>query len=332
VYVTAGFAAGGAFTIGDRARTLTSSGAFAAITNGGSGVTDLGVESHTGDISSVGNVSLRDRSTVHGFVKTGGTLSRQNLTTVTGSILEHQALFLGGISNPTVSFPNVLPASDILVGPDAVSSLAPSPHRQVTVYSRSTLTLQAGDYLFEGLDIEPDAKVVVTPQTRLFVKNSLIYRGMFANTAGQLAEVFLAYYGTAPIWLESNFSGSLLAASGKVVLGDGDSHAYRGRIVARDIELRPDVVLTCAGASSPLFKATSAGATLPLLEPTTTVSGEPSNRRMDEPSVSTPAASCAISQPRPVLAPLAAAAALFAFLVTRRRRRAFGLARNPSRD
>jgi MYXO-CTERM domain-containing protein len=108
--------------------------------------------------------------------------------------------------------------------------------------------------LVEHLDIEPQATLIVTPQTRLFVKNSGIYRGLFGNASNQLAETFLAYYGTSPLFLESNFTGLLLAANARVVLGDGDSLTYRGRLLAKEIELRPDVTLTCSGTATQVFK------------------------------------------------------------------------------
>ncbi|HYJ07493.1 MAG TPA: hypothetical protein VEX18_00750, partial [Polyangiaceae bacterium] len=96
--------------------------------------------------------------------------------------------------------------------------------------------------------------LIVTPQTRLFVKTSGIYRGLFGNASNQLAETFLAYYGTSPLFLESNFTGLLLAANARVVLGDADSLTYRGRLLAKEIELRPDVTLTCSGTATQVFK------------------------------------------------------------------------------
>jgi MYXO-CTERM domain-containing protein len=99
--------------------------------------------------------------------------------------------------------------------------------------------------------------VKVSPLTRLFVKNSVIYRGLFANSSGQPAPTFLAYYGTSALFLESNFSGTLLASSARAVLGDADSRTFAGRVLAREIELRPDVTLTCSGGNGLVFDPTA---------------------------------------------------------------------------
>jgi MYXO-CTERM domain-containing protein len=257
IFVVSGTTAGQSFILADRAKVMRNATEFSQVINTGTGITEVGVQAQTGDITSRANVLLRDRSTVHGFLRTSGTLTRQNLTTVTGTIQTGVPLVLGGVSNPPVSFPTMLPASDIVLPPDAIGSAAPGSHRKITANSRAQLTLAAGDYLVEELDIEPQAVVKVSPLTRLFVKNSVIYRGLFANSSGQPAPTFLAYYGTSALFLESNFSGTLLASSARAVLGDADSRTFAGRVLAREIELRPDVTLTCSGGNGLVFDPTA---------------------------------------------------------------------------
>jgi MYXO-CTERM domain-containing protein len=275
IFVVSGTSAGGSFILADRARVMSSATAFNSVVNTGTGLTEVGVEARTGDITSRANVFLRDRSTVTGFLRTSGTLTRQNLTTVTGAIQTNLPLSLGGIANPPVTFPTMLPASDIVLAPDAVGSAPPGAHRKLTAFSRSRLTLSAGDYLVEDLDIEPQATVVVSPLTRLFVKNTAIYRGLFVNTAGQPAPTFLAYYGTNALFLESNFSGTLLASSARAVLGDADSRTYAGRVLAKELELRPDVTLTCSGGGGVLFDPTGTAPGTLLLNASATLFEEP---------------------------------------------------------
>ena len=258
VFVDSAVTAGGTFLIADRARVMRDATTFNAIVNTGNGLTDIGVRAETGDITSVGNVTLRDRGVVHGFIKTSGALVRQNLTTVTGSITQHTPLTLGGVQNPPITFPPTLPASDVIIAQNGVGTAVPGPHRRITVNPGGRLILVGADYLIENLDIEPGAAVVVTPTTRLFVKNTGIYRGAFVNAANQPASTFLAYYGTNALFMESNFSGTLLAASSRVVLGDTDSHTYGGVVLAKEIELRPDTTLTCSNNASPIFDATDA--------------------------------------------------------------------------
>jgi len=258
VFVASAVTAAGSFLIADRARVMRDATTFNAIVNTGNGLTDIGARSETGDVTSVGNVTLRDRSIVHGFIKTSGALVRQNLTTVTGSITEHAPLTLGGVQNPPITFPPTLPASDVIIPLNGVGTAVPGPHGRITVNPGGRLTLAGADYLIENLDIEPGAAVVVAPTTRLFVKNTAIYRGAFVNAANQPTSTFLAYYGTNALFMESNFSGTLLAASARAVLGDSDSHSYGGRVLAKEIELRPDTTLTCSSSVNPIFDATDA--------------------------------------------------------------------------
>ena len=256
IFVLPAFAASGSFWLRDRARLSAGGTSFAAMSNGGGagGISEVGADAHSGDIISVPNVFVRSRGTVHGFVRTSGTLTRQTPTTITGSIQTGVPLSLGGVVNPPVTFPN--PAGpDVTLEPDQVGSQAPGNYGRVAVRSRARLTFQAGDYLMDVLELEPDAKLVVAPGTRLFVKSSMIYRGLFTNAAGQLASTFLAYYGTQALFMESNFSGTLLASAATVVLGDADSRSYTGKVLAKDIEVRPDVTLTCSAGSGAIFPA-----------------------------------------------------------------------------
>ena len=59
--------------------------------------------------------------------------------------------------------------------------------------------------------------------------------------------------------MESNFSGTLLAASARAVLGDGDSHTYGGRVLATgdmgDVFRYNDGELILASQQKALLKA-----------------------------------------------------------------------------
>ncbi len=319
VYVVSGTTAGGSFLVADRAKVMSGPTAYGSIVNAGNGLTEVGVQSHIGDITSVANVSVRDRGNVHGFIKTSGVVTRQNQTTVTGPIQQHVALSLGGVQNPPLSFPTMLPASDVVLAPDAIGSAAPGSHRQIIAYSRSKLTLSAGDYLVENLDVEPQASIVVVPGTRLFVKSSMVYRGAFVGTTGAPASTFVAYYGQPALYLESNFSGTLLASSARAVLGDGDSHTYGGRVIAKEIELRPDVTLTCSGGGGLLFDPT--GSAPGTVSQTTFAGAAKVSTGASESSDEKEGTGCSLGSRRPSKPWLMGAAAALALMVARRRRR-----------
>jgi hypothetical protein len=260
VHVLPGISAGGLLFLRDRARAITSGSGFAPIANlGPGGLTEIGVEAHSGDIRSVPSVFVRDRGNVHGFVRTGGQLTLQNQTVITGPVQQGAQLSLGGLVNPSVVFP-APPGPDVSLEPDQVGSRSPGALGRVTMKSRARLTFTDGDYLIEHLDIEPQAELVISAGTRLFVRSSMIYRGRFRDSSGGLAKTFLAYYGSAALVLESEYSGVLLADSASVALGSGSNRNYSGVILARDIELRPDVTFTCTTTGGPVFELLSANA------------------------------------------------------------------------
>ncbi len=245
IQVLPGLAAEGRFDARDRARVLTGTGAFAAVANLGSTSTELGVQAHLGDVVSVASVLLRDGTTVHGSLTTAGALTRQNQTTVTGTIQEQAELALGNLANPPVDFPSDM-GPGLTLETDATQGLPPGTYGPVHVQSRASLVLAAGDYVLESLSVEPDATIVVASGTRLFVRDALTYRGRFVDDAGVVTPTFLAYYGTSSVTLEREFRGKLFAESASLALGAGQRLSFAGQFFAKDIEVRPDVTVTCS--------------------------------------------------------------------------------------
>ena len=157
--------------------------------------------------------------------------------------------------------------------------------------------------MLTNLKLEPGSRLIVAPGTRLFIKTTLIYRGTFSNSAGQLASTFVAYYGSADAFLESNFSGTFLAQSAAVILGDSDSLTYSGTVLAKNIEVRPDVTLSCvAGTSQQLAKSLqpAAGEVSPneseasLAAPELKREAVTSADDSEQPNVTEPASTCTI--------------------------------------
>jgi hypothetical protein len=126
--------------------------------------------------------------------------------------------------------------------PGDVVALAPGQYGPVTVYSRGHLALSAGDYYFTSLDLEPQAQLVVpsatTEAARIFVENSVAFRGSTNTASGQLAPLFLAYAGSSPLTLGTAFTGTIIASNAQLDLqslnGQG---AYTGEFFAQQVIL-----------------------------------------------------------------------------------------------
>lgn len=146
----AALAANGILKIDDRAQVLATGSAAALTTNAGLGstaVSDYGVDSRVGPVTSTAAVVLRDRSLVAGSVTSGRTVTKGNGVVVAGSITQNAVLTPVQEFSWNVSFE--LSTQDVTVS-GAPQTLAPGARRNVHVFSGKTLTLNgSGVYQFE---------------------------------------------------------------------------------------------------------------------------------------------------------------------------------------
>jgi hypothetical protein len=98
--------------------------------------------------------------------------------------------------------------------------------------------------VFRSLDLEPQATLVVPSSqaqtVRVFVRDSVIYRGRTATASGTLAPLFLAYTGTSPITIENVYTGTIIAPSATLTLQSlNGAGVYTGEFFARQVSLSP---------------------------------------------------------------------------------------------
>jgi hypothetical protein len=251
--VRPGIEASHGITIEDRAATRTVGGGFATLGNVGTGLVS-GVQSQTGSIITKGAVFLRDRAVVNGDIRAGGTITTQNLTTVTGSSTQNTTVSLpAGRDLTGVVFPSSN-AGPVTLAPDATRALAPGAYAAVMVNSRATLTLRAGTYYFDTLDLEPQSKLNLDQSAGavlLYVRTSIIDRGQIASVAGTAGAFVLGFAGTSAVVIETPFlAGTVIAPNGSVTIGSLGATAFTGQLFAKDIGIRPDATLTCVQTPS----------------------------------------------------------------------------------
>jgi len=202
---------------------------------GAGGVATVGNDAAiNGNLISLSPVQLRDRTTVT-FIDTNAGLTRGNNDHIAGVSTATPVL----PAFPTVS-QQFTGTQVITVAPDGSRNLAPGQYGAVTVFSRAKLVLSTGTYVFTSLDLEPQA-TLVTPSAaaqtaRIFVRDSVIYRGRTANVSGALAPMFLAYTGTNPITIESVYTGTIIAANASLTLQSlNNTGVYSGEFFARQV-------------------------------------------------------------------------------------------------
>lgn len=232
----------GSLQLADRVKVKKQDGTFAPVVNAGPTTTNVGVEAQTGDLWSRSPVVLRDRSRVNGNLRTMSTLTRQNQTTVTGSITENGFILHIPKLTLTVTFPGTNQGS-LVVAPDTARTLAPGAFADVSVQSRATLFLSHGTYFFNNWTVEPQAKIScssTTGQVVVYVKNGFTFRGSIIEKTGGRPKIFVGVFGTGMVALGTPFTGTLVALNALVDLATVGAPGHTGAIYAKDITVQPD--------------------------------------------------------------------------------------------
>jgi serine protease len=237
----------GNLQVGNGAHILTSTGGFAPSTNadlGASTTSVYGIESRVGPITSTTAVSLQDRMQVSGSVVSGRTVTRGADVTVSGAITQNAVLTPVQEVSWTVDFP--LATADVTANSGQTRALTPGAYRNVTAFSNGTVSLSAGTYYLNQLDIEPQGRLVLNAAAGpivIYVRATLIVRG--SMTGATADKVLLAYLGpaTLPPAIDNSFGGTLVSSSAPVRLGVG-STTHSGAVFATGVQLDPNVRFT----------------------------------------------------------------------------------------
>jgi hypothetical protein len=203
-----------------------------ALYDGAGGKVFIGNDSIINNIYSLSPVQLHDRSTT-GDIYTNAGFSKGN-----GD--NYGTLFTTVPSLPT--FPQLSATftgtSPIIIFGGTSQSLTPGQYGKVTVYSSGKLVLSAGSYYFTALDFEPQAQIV-EPSTneavKVFVRDSVIYRGSTVTSGGSAAPLYLGYTGTSAFSVESAYLGTLIAPNTQVTLQTLNGQSHQGEFFAKGI-------------------------------------------------------------------------------------------------
>lgn len=231
-------------TLSDRVVVQRSSGGPASVAS--SGPTEIGSQARVADIWSRGDVTLRSNAAASGKVVTGGVLQRQAGATVAGALLEH-AYVAPVTLDWTVTFP-VAAGGNVSLEPDQSRQINPGSYAQVSVKSRSTLSLRTGTYYLATLTLEPDARLLLDdaagPVT-IYIQSAFTDRGSISSTRGATVDprLLVGYFGQSSAFLESVFRGTVIAPNGEVVLGSSSPMVFRGAFFAKSLLVRPGITV-----------------------------------------------------------------------------------------
>jgi hypothetical protein len=216
-----------------------------AVANSGVGLTDLGVQTITGDVVSQGPVTLHDRAQVAGSVTTASTITPGNGVVVSGTERQHATL------TPLQSFSwsVTLPAATggpVDLEPGQTRSLTPGSYTTGSIKAGATLHLAAGTYAFDTFSLEPQGTVSVDASggpVFIYVGAQLDLKGAL-DAGAHPASLMIVYLGTAQGSLEAPFTGTVVAPNAKLYLAPVGAPGFVGSFFAAQIDVEAHDTVT----------------------------------------------------------------------------------------
>jgi hypothetical protein len=113
-------------------------------------------------------------------------------------------------------------ASNVTLNAQQSQPLAPGKYGTVSLNSPSTLTLTTGTYYLTALNVQSSSVVRLDQKHGpivIYVTDGVVLRGSFVPVAGTAPpDLLIVYLGTAPIFVESLFSGAIIAPFAQMTL------------------------------------------------------------------------------------------------------------------
>jgi hypothetical protein len=226
------------------------------VSNLGAGRIEVGAQSSLGDIWSASTVTLGSNATVAGKVRAPAVVVGSGATIGDGTDLT-ASLTPPTVSSWTVHFEG--PTNDVAVA-SGQSAAPPGNYRNLRVAGAGTLTLSAGAYFADSLQLDVGSRLVINQDAGpvlLYVRNVLQAHGRIESSRGAAPEFFVAYLGTAPLVLDAAWNG-LLAAPNAALKLLATPGAHVGAFFARNLELGSGTRVTFRPAQSMLAPAAAA--------------------------------------------------------------------------
>jgi hypothetical protein len=219
--------------------TSSSTGTLAVNTSGGLlNATQLGNQTTTVGVDSVGSVQLLNNTVVDGSVVSSGNITESLGDFVSGSVTPNATLTPLFPVTWTATPPSTN-AGNINVLAGTTTTLAPGAYGNVFVLTGGQLTLTPGSYFFEQLQVSPQATLLVQHQGQpvlVYVASVLLWQGAVEDS-GDATHLLIGFNGTlAP--LQSAFRGTVVAPGAQVQLFQ-NSVPHVGSFFGQSVQVTP---------------------------------------------------------------------------------------------
>lgn len=234
-----------ALRIANRAQVRTPDG-WGTVAANGLIPLHLDTDTEVGDIFAAQNVFMANRALAHGKMVIGGRLEKQHGAGASGEVQEG--------APPSPELPSLLLAID---WPEEIGGsaevvrgetlhLSPGRYNRIAVFGGGDLYLSPGDYYIDSLQLEAQGRVHIDiPQSeiRIFIRDRLISRAEWLVKPQSESKILLAYDGTEETIFDTSFYGTILAPKSTVRFGSASGLLLNGALLAKNVELRPDVTV-----------------------------------------------------------------------------------------
>lgn len=215
----------------------------------GSGVyTEIGADAIVnGNVFSGGSMFLRSNDSIRGNATARENVNKQNGVVVTGTTLSHSQIEIPQITNATI----IAGTTDITVPNDSVRSLLPGIYKDFHAYSRATIILHSGNYVFNSFIIEPDVQIKLDNADNGRINLNIVSELRFADRTNMTFENGIVCPYSVKICSNqtTNLSiGTDCTIYGNIISPNAEVHIYSrtdfyGALYGRKVVAEPDVVI-----------------------------------------------------------------------------------------
>jgi DNA-binding protein YbaB len=213
---------------------------FAPLANAGTQGTVLGPSSEYGIIVSRAAVVIGPQTLVHGSLRTEQALVADPTVVIDGPVTQN-----GSVSLPDLQIAGNFPAtaqSPVVLAAGAHRTVQPAYYSSIQLGSNSQLTVTAGVYFTDSLDVEPGAVIIVNASAGpvvLWIKKTLIFKGALRDAANVFPRIWVGYLGSDPVSLTTPFQGSIVAPKATLTLPTVDTPRHIGSFHALNLQVGP---------------------------------------------------------------------------------------------
>jgi len=266
----------GTMTIGSSTKVTRPGTSLSAIANMGPGGISSDTDSVLGDVWSLSTVTLRDRAHVMGKVYAPKVVSGVGVH-VDGGTDSVRSLVPATVTSWSVTYPAAV-VNNVILQVNQTASRPPGRYGAMQLFSGGKLTLTTGAYFVDSLDLEQGSKVILNQDAGpvlLYVRNSVILRGVFSTTSGGASDVLLGFLGTTDVVAEVSFVGTLVAPSAKIALRSVTG-GHAGAFFGKNIDVSPNTIVSYRPAHAILSTQppTSRVACVNAIQPSDSLTGD----------------------------------------------------------